>query len=525
MSKRFVGKSGKGSSSSQKIRAGRTNEVPSWIRENGQLQQLIRECLPTTYNFELQKTIHQVIQNEVSILGLQIPEGLLQFSLILSDIIRQFCPNCHQIIVLGDVTYGACCVDDFTAKALGCQMLIHYVPVDQTSIKTLYVFVEIGIDRTHLADTIRANFPECMQELEAGPREQARGIKHLLIEHEQGDDRSESEIHLAVVGTVQFVSAVQALKDELEEHPSAPPPSSPIDPLKRITLPTPDPIEPSAIQPHLPPPKCRFKVTVPQVKPLSPGEILGCTAPKLSPDIDAILYLGDGRFHLESIMIANPTIAAFRYDPYEKKITHEGYDHEKMRAVRASAIRIAQESLLSGAGRPAAEEEAVDGDDEEGSGRAWAVVLGTLGRQGSLSVLKSITRGLSTKAPDTTAVPILISELSAAKLGLVSEWIDVCVQTSCPRLSIDWGHDFLLARANSDAAPPRVVPLLNPYEAKVALGQAAPFQLLLNPPSDTQSTALDTYPMDFYADQSLGDWTPRHGRNVRPVRQPAASAA
>jgi diphthamide biosynthesis enzyme Dph1/Dph2-like protein len=29
-------------------------------------------------------------------------------------------------VIMGDVTYGACCVDDFTALALGCDMLVHY---------------------------------------------------------------------------------------------------------------------------------------------------------------------------------------------------------------------------------------------------------------------------------------------------------------------------------------------------------------------------------------------------------------
>ena len=27
---------------------------------------------------------------------------------------------------MGDVTYGACCVDDFTARALGCDLMVHY---------------------------------------------------------------------------------------------------------------------------------------------------------------------------------------------------------------------------------------------------------------------------------------------------------------------------------------------------------------------------------------------------------------
>jgi len=29
-------------------------------------------------------------------------------------------------VIMGDVTYGACCIDDYTAVALGCDMLVHY---------------------------------------------------------------------------------------------------------------------------------------------------------------------------------------------------------------------------------------------------------------------------------------------------------------------------------------------------------------------------------------------------------------
>jgi hypothetical protein len=69
-------------------------------------------------------------------------------------------------------------------------------------------------------------------------------------------------------------------------------------------------------------------------------------------------------------MIANPSVPAFRYDPYSKKFTRELYEHEEMRGVRADAVRKARKTLV-----------------ESGSG-SWAVVLGTLGRQGSLAVLK-----------------------------------------------------------------------------------------------------------------------------------------
>ena len=65
-----------------------------------------------------------------------------------------------QCSILGDVTYGACCVDDFSAKALHADFLVHYghsclVPVDVTGIPCLYVFVDIGIDLQHLVETVR----------------------------------------------------------------------------------------------------------------------------------------------------------------------------------------------------------------------------------------------------------------------------------------------------------------------------------------------------------------------------------
>lgn len=39
-------------------------------------------------------------------------------------------------------------------------------------------------------------------------------------------------------------------------------------------------------------------VAVPQAKPLSPGEVLGCTAPLIEGK-DALVFVADGRFHLE----------------------------------------------------------------------------------------------------------------------------------------------------------------------------------------------------------------------------------
>lgn len=111
-------------------------------------------------------------------------------------------------------------------------------------------------------------------------------------------------------------------------------------------------------------------------------------------------------------MIANPTIPAFRYDPYDKKFTAEGYDHEEMRTLRGQAVRKARDHMkpsvahgisktpapqpTSNLASPTAQDQPIDpnSNDEDAMYRGkegasgWGIVLGTLGRQGSLSVLK-----------------------------------------------------------------------------------------------------------------------------------------
>ena len=134
-------------------------------------------------------------------------------------------------------------------------------------------------------------------------------------------------------------------------------------------------------------------------------------------------------------------------------------------------------------------------------------MLGTLGRQGSHKVLDYLRMSLQDRHAHIPHVPILLSELSPQKVELFGEHLSVLVQTSCPRLSIDWGSAF-----------PR--PLLSPYEAAVALGRTPPWDdaprdlgLARYPASQAapDDAAKHDYPMDFYANASLGPWTPRHG--------------
>ncbi|WWC92165.1 diphthamide biosynthesis protein 1 [Kwoniella dendrophila CBS 6074] len=510
--KRFIGSS-KPSSSKAPIRRV-ANQVPDDILNDPQLNAAIA-ALPGNYNFEIHKTIYHIRRDNVKSVALQMPEGLMMYGCAIADIVETFTGALPML--LADVTYGACCIDDYTAKEMGAEMIVHYghsclIPVSQTKLKTLYVFVEIAIDTPHLCLSVRRNFPSSREAfhrlvLGAGSAEPGAQVPIKLEESDQiaqngsstsksipngsnsnGNTEEEQTIkaeeevelptRLALVSTIQFVASIQHLRDDLEKQ--LPPLNQQEEEISEKEK------QEGALSKvtkgEIGVWRGKYQVTIPQVKPLSPGEVLGCTAPKLN-DVDGLIYVGDGRFHLESIMIANPTVPAFRYDPYSKKFTRETYEHKEMKGIRGEAVKEARKGLI-----------------EKGSG-SWAVLLGTLGRQGSLSVLKSVT---STLPPDSIPpLLLLLSELSPAKLSLIPfEEISTFIQTSCPRLSIDWGYAFKR-------------PLLSPYEASVASGRIKGWNGLSLSNNNQQTeeenlTGEGDYPMDFYADNSLGPWTPRH---------------
>ncbi|KAF8592586.1 Diphthamide synthesis [Ramaria rubella] len=487
---------------------GRTNasvahQIPEEILSDPHLHHAIQK-LPSNYSFEIHKTVHHIRKNNAQMVALQMPEGLQMFACTISDILERF--TGALTVIMGDVTYGACCIDDYTAVALGCDMLVHYghsclVPIDQTTIKTLYIFVEIAIDSDHVAQTVRMNFPDNREnfrrevlegEIGDATCRRINARDHITIEASSGlsvDNTPFSQnnpTRLALVSTIQFVTALQKLKDDLSEEYPVPTTQASTYTIEsggtKSENVTTGRNEPST---QLSMSRGRYAATIPRSKPLSPGEILGCTAPGLG-DVDALLYLGDGRFHLEAIMIANPHVPAFRYDPYSKKLTREHYDHRQMTSMRDEAVQVARTSLKS-----------LDSDLVHNKYSipppVWGVILGTLGRQGSFKQLQAITHQLSIYRTPVPYVPILLSELSPAKLALFAPNVSTFVQTSCPRLSIDWGYAF-------DR------PLLSPYEVSVAVGITKSWM------DEDEDNRL--YPMDFYAGDSPWALARAKGKDV-----------
>jgi 2-(3-amino-3-carboxypropyl)histidine synthase len=413
-------------------------------------------------------------------IALQMPEGLLLYATVLSDVLQRLViatnvittaslqsQNLLNVSVLGDVTYGACCVDDLGARALGCDLLVHYghsclVPIQHTVIPCLYVFVEITIDVPHLV--------ECFHQT----------ILKEAANNNNGNNGNNNKPHIVyLLGTIQFRHALMEARRLLRDDE-----------------------------------RYMYNVSIPQAKPLSPGEVLGCTSPVLTKTIPTttstaennkqqqeqeqeqiVLFIADGRFHLESTMISNPHINKFyRYDPYPKKLTEESYNNKQMKSIRYNAILKAKKAISTST--------KTSNETTNSSCCVFGIILGTLGRQGNPALLTKIQTQLSQKG--IRSFVMLASEITPIKLALFKSKVQVWIQIACPRLSVDWGHH--LSGNNS-------IPVLNPYELFVTLdivkwrGNIDGGEGNDNSNDEGGGTEDDeSYPMDYYS-QDGGPWS------------------
>ena len=304
-----------------------TSQIPASITDDPRLQAAMG-ALPSNYNFEVAKTIWRLKQLGAKAVALQFPEGLLIYACAIADILEVFAEV--ETVIMGDVTYGACCVDDLSAAALGVDLLVHYghsclVPVNTMACDVMYVFVEISIDMPHLIDTVRLNFPGvggCGGDAASGEKENGGGeasdgaaVGVVVVGGGGGHGGRGGEVAprdartLALCGTIQFGGALHAARAALLPHYTA--------------------------------------VVMPQAKPLSAGEVLGCTAPAIGPEVDACVFVADGRFHPEAVLIQNPALPLYRYDPYAKSLTRERCAHARPAAAHGGVPpSLPPESLL-----------------------------------------------------------------------------------------------------------------------------------------------------------------------------------
>ncbi|EZG43853.1 diphthamide biosynthesis protein 1 [Gregarina niphandrodes] len=373
----------------------KSNTTPNKSDQTERLRAAIAHSLPPAYNFEVEKTITRLNQERARAVCLQFPEGLLVWGEAIAALLEEFTETVQRVVVLGDVTYGACCVDDIKAVHLGCDFLVHYahsclVPIDAVNIKCLYVFVEIYLN----------------------PRRLARTIKDIIL-----------------LATIQFSKCVhQACRELVEEFGSG--------------------------------------VFIPQCEPLTAGETLGCTSPVFPAGCRTCVFVADGRFHVESAMIQNPETRFYRYDPFTRRLVLEEYDHSLLFRLRNGVLRRVERA------------------------HTFVLILSSLGRQGSVGLVEHARVQVRKYRPTATVLTVMLAELVPSTLGALLQNFDdpgrVCfVNVGCPRLALDWGHEFTQA------------PFITTYEMQQVLA--------------TSVYAINTHPMDYFSAKG-GDWS-NYGRD------------
>ena len=96
-------------------------QIPDEIANDVELTTAMK-VLPENYDFEVKKTVWR-LTGEREDAGAAV-QGLFAARLTtLADIFQTFA-GVRDVVILGDVTYGACCVDDYTAESLGCDFLV-----------------------------------------------------------------------------------------------------------------------------------------------------------------------------------------------------------------------------------------------------------------------------------------------------------------------------------------------------------------------------------------------------------------
>jgi 2-(3-amino-3-carboxypropyl)histidine synthase len=310
---------------------------------------------PLNYNFEIDKTMDKLnnIQKKKKIF-LQFPEGLQKFSEKIIIILQKSLKFTNQFFLSNRTIFGACCIEDFNSKFIGCEILLHYGhsclnPIVKCEVVVFYIFLEIFFDISCLVEDIKKNFFN-------------KKIWNFF-------------------STIQFSSCLLKINLKLREY------------FKN------------------------YQINIQKNKPLSPGEILGCTG--VSSKIhENIVYIGDGRFHLESIMLNNPLSFFLQFNPFSHFLF--GVEFSFLNFLREREFVLFKSFFKK---------------------KNSALIIGSLGRQGNPEILKRL-KELSNKK-NLYFFFGSIAEISVDKLNFIgNEFAEIWIQIACPRLSSDWGKYF-----------------------------------------------------------------------------------
>lgn len=78
-------------------------------------------------HYEIETTVARIVQHGFARIALQFPDAMLSDAMRVQRILRaRLGAQMERVFVLGDTSYGSCCVDEVAAQHLRADCIVHY---------------------------------------------------------------------------------------------------------------------------------------------------------------------------------------------------------------------------------------------------------------------------------------------------------------------------------------------------------------------------------------------------------------
>jgi len=132
--------------------------------------------------FEVSRCCDWIKERDLNRVALQFPDYLLHSAPLVAKAIKSRLSR--EVFILGDTSYGECCVDEVAAEHLNADSVIHFGHTCLTPpqrLPVLYIFTRRDIDVPLFVSTIRSNFTETDNLLILYDVEYEHALRHFQV--------------------------------------------------------------------------------------------------------------------------------------------------------------------------------------------------------------------------------------------------------------------------------------------------------------------------------------------------------
>ncbi|RLN96912.1 hypothetical protein BBJ28_00003376 [Nothophytophthora sp. Chile5] len=333
--------------------------------------------------YAIARTVEQIRRGAFSKIALQFPDSLLPDAPRVQQELKDgLAGQWERVFVLGDTSYGSCCVDEVAAQHLTADCIVHYGRTclsATTAVPVLYVFGNAPIDTD-----------DCVQQLSARIAD-VNPAKTLVLLYEPRYYHASSKVFSALqsnFGDRKLVlGAMKTFYDPTENTQALEEDTATADAL-----------------------------TATSTLHIGGQEIaLDADNAEVTADTFALLYIGAESPHLTSILMRYSTVDCFSYNPETSSTRKEGATVNRALMRRFFLVQQAKEAQIFG------------------------ILMGTLGVSKYLDVVQSLQKLI--KMSGRKSYLFVVGKVNVPKLANYAE-IDAFVLVACQQNALMDSKEF-----------------------------------------------------------------------------------